>query len=233
MPDSLYKALADSSWMYVSPDTYRYFFSASAQVFAAIFAVVAIASSFRLSELNRQTDRLADRKKSIAITFKYKWNTNTIKKFTGIQYDAMFLPKQAQDLNTTTIDHIWRGLLADSNDKINCDNKGELENWSLIRTFAQELSAWEHILEASKRRAIHGTRISVIIAALMTIFSLISLCIETYKSSFIWYAGIIFCIAISTIGLLFISEFKDTPPRAWVTSDGKAFCSGPTGTHHP
>jgi hypothetical protein len=38
----------------IDPETYRYFFSASAQVFAAIFAVVAIAVSFRLSELRAE-----------------------------------------------------------------------------------------------------------------------------------------------------------------------------------
>ena len=38
----------------VDPETYRYFFSASAQVFAAIFVVVAIALNFRLDEIRKR-----------------------------------------------------------------------------------------------------------------------------------------------------------------------------------
>jgi len=81
MTDPLQAVADPPSWSIVDPETYRYFFSASAQVFAAILAIVGIAVTFKLSELQKRIADIESNLRGIAKNYQRMWGLKGDQKY--------------------------------------------------------------------------------------------------------------------------------------------------------
>jgi hypothetical protein len=225
MADSLSQS---SSWLTVDADTYRYFFSASAQVFAAIFAIVAIAYSLKIIIIHRQIDNLRREKIGKAILYKENWGYNYLnKKLRGhLSVPALNeFKERVSELDDWTINEIIESIKERCHEQINGFQSDQNQNAESIAFRENKIKYFHEVIaslgntkaEDTKREkqntlASNNVVISVISTMSMVVLSLIILWFEWYESYFVIIAFLLFTFTIIRIGYLFVQTFSDSQP---------------------
>ncbi len=223
MVDSLSQAAANSCWLTVDPDTYRYFFSASAQVFAAIFAVVAIAYSFRISDIQKKREELRKEKLlafNLANVFELPARLNVLLKAEYSEYDGEInesLEYGTWEYDEDIIDRILDTchanlstlIMAIQNSFDQIDAKKKQEYQKEVRNLSPILavSIKHHLLIAQLKRSSRAIVISSVLSSLMTAISLILLGLQLFRFDLLIAVLSLNIITMITITYIFVSAF--------------------------
>lgn len=206
MIETVKTAVDTTSWLMVDADTYRYFFSASAQVFAAIFAVVAIAFTFRHSEIVRQLEHLHSERMSRAFTYKNLWDKKYIAEKLGGMFNFDELKGSFSSLDDYTLDIALESIkercdFVIANPSIASNEGVRIDVYERIRSIVSVTLERSQSLE--RRREISAVYViyPIAVAAIMTIISLIMLGIESFKLN--WLVWIV--IPIASFALMYIT----------------------------
>ncbi len=208
----------------VDPETYRYFFSASAQVFAAIFAVVAIAYGYRLMDLQRKYDEIQKEKVGKAFTYKDSdlINGNYVREFIGGSGSIQSLRDNILNLDIGTIEAILKAIIK-SCDSLLTGNNGKpigrqgITPKEIEKTREQVEKTLKRSDEIAKlqKSAKSSVILPVVFSAMMTIYSLFMLSIQNFvfkvclSGLIISSALLVFSLSLLFITLKFIKLFSD------------------------
>jgi hypothetical protein len=218
MVDSLSQS---SSWFTVDPDTYRYFFSASAQVFAAIFAVVAIAFSFKIMNIQSELENLRKERRRKIKVFEsevvYESFDDEVKsQMTPHSFNE--LKKEIWELDDWLIDRFLDAIQKRCVELIKVYRREQPINEILVKQSKKKYYSIGRTKAATKRlRNRHNEAIlnvikSVVLASAMVILSLLMLWSEWYKDYFVLITLPIFILVVYRITFLFVWTFSDSKP---------------------
>jgi len=182
----------------VDPETYRYFFSASAQVFAAIFAVVAIAYNYRIMVISRKLEDLSKEKVRKAILHQDHWGFDELKmKLNGIlsveinkkikeaiwHLDESMIELILDSIQSrcgSLISDVRKGIQSDEDEQSKKNKNQRIQNFESIKNSIAGTKSEFIEVSARKSEALKRVIQSVIIAAAMVCISLVMFLIEEY-----------------------------------------------------
>jgi hypothetical protein len=218
MVDSLSQS---SSWFTVDPETYRYFFSASAQVFAAIFTVVAIAFGFKIRNIQSELENLKKERrrkiKAFEATAVYECFDDEFR----IQispHSFAELKKEIWELDDWLVDRFLDAIQKRCVQLIEVYRRELPINETLVKQSKKKYYSIGRTKAAAKRLknryndAILNVIKSVVMASAMIILSLLLLWSEWYKGYFVILTLLIFSLVVYRITFLFVQTFSDSKP---------------------
>lgn len=203
----------------VDPETYRYFFSASAQVFAAIFAVVAIAYGYRIIDLQRKYDEL--QKEKVGKVFTYKNLIYNLNKFINGHCRRQEFLDNIFNLDNTSIEAMLKAIvdrcefLLQGDDRLHSAQNITKKALEKIKESVEDTLNKSKKVDESLIKARGSVLTPVIFAALMTIGSLFMLSIQNpilktcLTSWVIFVALIVFALSLGYITYKFIELFSN------------------------
>lgn len=204
----------------VDPETYRYFFSASAQVFAAIFAVVAIAYGYRLTDLQRKYDEIQKEKVGKVFTYKSLIDGNYLRELIGGSGKIQPLLDNIFNLDNATIEAMLCAIVKRCDFLIGIASGNSIPNHRLtvekcnyIKKLIQRTLEGSGRINKSLKIAKRAVIIPAILAAAMTIYSLLMLSILTFifetclSITVISCSVILFALSLAFITVRFILLF--------------------------
>ncbi|TKJ40807.1 hypothetical protein CEE37_07535 [candidate division LCP-89 bacterium B3_LCP] len=214
-PDTLTTVTDTVSCFAIDADTYRYFFSASAQVFAAIFAIIGVAASLRIGDIRR----IEDISRSAAIGYLREWGYLIYEYLEITNSKSNLISRIGQDLVSDTTDLKFENLtnvmlfliVSDINlsaEKLREIGRLEEEEYSKVKYHTESALSILRSNPIDSLALIKKVRLSILISALIISFSLIALWIKCYCLYFIIGVLIFMVIALFYLAFLFISILK-------------------------